>query len=166
MGDDTDQAWICGNNMEEVLAQLAERNPVVLTKNKAPSSTDTSTDLSPANTEALGPSTGANPPQLALAEQDVVIPPELQQPSEPQLAENPLAVSLSQKNKTGRNTSANQQSEPRTGIEATDVAQVVSSRDSEHEQTDPREAAPSDVWVFGSFREKSRALRYLSLIHI
>ena len=25
MGDDTDQAWICGNNMEEVLAQLAER---------------------------------------------------------------------------------------------------------------------------------------------
>ena len=47
MGDDTDQAWICGNNMEEVLAQLAEQNPTVLTKNKAPSSTDTSTDLSP-----------------------------------------------------------------------------------------------------------------------
>ena len=162
MGDDTDQAWICGNNMEEVLAQLAEQNPTVLTKNKAPSSTDTSTDLSPANTEALGPSTDANPPQLALAKQEVGIPPELQQPSAPQVAENPHAASLSQKNKTGRNTSVKQQSEPSTGIEATDVAQVVSSQDSEHEQTDPREATPSDVWVFGSFREKSRALRYAS----
>ena len=163
MGDDTDQAWICGNNMEEVLAQLAEQNPAVLTKNKAPSSTDTSTGLSPANTGALGPSTGANPPQLALAKQDVGIPPESQQPSEPQLDEETLVTaSLAQRNKTGRNTSANQQSEPRTGIEATVVAQVVSSRDSEHEQTDPREAAPSDVWVLGSFREKSRALRYAS----
>ena len=65
MGDDTDQAWICGNNMEEVLAQLAEQNPTVLTKNKAPSSTDTSTDLSPANTEALGPSTDANPSPIS-----------------------------------------------------------------------------------------------------
>ena len=51
MGDDTDQAWICGNNMEEVLAQLAERNPTVLAKNKTPSATDTSTDLSPSYAE-------------------------------------------------------------------------------------------------------------------
>ena len=100
MGDDTDQAWICGNNMEEVLAQLAEQNPAVLTKNKAPSSTDTSTDLSPANTEALGPSTDANPPQLALAKQDVGIPPESQQPSEPQLDdETPLQPALHRETK-------------------------------------------------------------------
>ena len=56
------------------------------------------------------------------------------------------------KTKRGATRRSNSNLEPRTGIEATDVAQVVSSQDSEHEQTDPREATPSDVWVFGSFR--------------
>ena len=51
-------------------------------------------------------------------------------------------------------------------IEATDGDQAISSRGSEQEQTDAREVALNDVWVFGSFREKSRALRYaLELEH-
>jgi hypothetical protein len=150
MGDDTDQAWICGNNMEEVLAQLAERNPTVLAKDKAPSSTDISTDVPLTNTGTLGISTDANNPQFPQA-------------SAPRLDDaKPTTSSLSQKDKTSLNTSAKQQSGPSVGIEATDGAQAISSRGSEREQTDSREVALNDVWVFGSFREKSRALRYAS----
>ncbi|MGB1737297.1 MAG: hypothetical protein ACPHE1_04085, partial [Pseudomonadales bacterium] len=150
MGDDTDQAWICGNNMEEVLAQLAERNPTVLAKKKTPSATDTSTDLLPANTEALGISTDANNPQLPQA-------------SAPGLDDaKPITASLSQTEKTSHNSSGERQSEPSVGIEATDGDQAIPSRSSEQEQTDAREVALNDVWVFGSFREKSRALRYAS----
>ena len=150
MGDDTDQAWICGNNMEEVLAQLAERKPTVLAKDKALSSTDISTDVPLTNTGTLGLSTDANNPQFPQA-------------SAPRLDDaKPTTSSLSQKDKTSLNTSAKQQSGASVGIEATDGAQAISSRGSEREQTDSREVALNDVWVFGSFREKSRALRYAS----
>ena len=150
MGDDTDQAWVCGNNMEEVLAQLAERNPTVLAKNKTLSSTDISADVPLTNTGELGISTNANNPQLPQA-------------SAPRLdGGKPTTASLLQTEKTSHNTSAKQQSEPSVGIEATDGAQAISSRGSEREQTDSREVALNDVWVFASFREKSRALRYAS----
>ena len=148
MGDDTDQAWICGNNMEEVLAQLAERNPTVLARDKAPSSTDISADVSLTNTGALGLATEANNPQLPQA-------------SVPRLDDAKLiTASPSQTEKTSHNSSGERQSEPSVGIEATDGAQAISSRGSE--QSDAREVALNDVWVFGSFREKSRALRYAS----
>jgi hypothetical protein len=163
MGDDTDQAWVCGNNMEEVLAQLAERNPTVLAKNKTPSAIDTPTNLSPANTGALGLSTDENDPQLALAENAVGIPPQLPQALAPRVDDaKPITASLSQTEKTSHNTSGEQQSEPRVSIEATDGAQATSGRGSEYEQSDHRRAVLSDVWVFGSFREKSRALQYAS----
>ena len=164
MGDDTDQAWICGNNMEEVLAQLAERNPTVLAKNKGPSATDISNDISPPNAVELGISTDASITQLALAKKAVGIAPQLQQQSEPQLdEEKAVAASLSQTEKTSHNIPGKQQSEPRISIETTDGAQATStSRGSEYKQSDQSEAVLSDVWVFGSFREKSRALRYAS----
>ena len=34
VGDNTDQAWVCGNNMEEVLALISEQAPKALAKNK------------------------------------------------------------------------------------------------------------------------------------
>ena len=163
MGDDTDQAWICGNNMEEVLAQLAERNPTVIAKHKMPSAADSSTDLSPANTGALGTSTDANNPQLALVEKAVGIRPQFPQASAPRLdGGKPTTASLSQTEKTSHNSSGERQSGPSVGIEATDGDQAISSQGSEQEQSDAREVALNDVWVFGSFREKSRALRYAS----
>ena len=39
---------------------------------------------------------------------------------------------------------------------------MVSSHNSESIQSDPSETALNDVWVFGSFQEKSRALKYAS----
>ena len=164
MGDDTDQAWICGNNMQEVQDQLAERNPTVLAKNKAPSAIDISNDISPTNAAELGISTDASITQLALAKKAVGIAPQLQQLSEPQLdEEKAVAASLSQTEKTSHNIPGKQQSEPRISIETTDGAQATStSRGSEYKQSDQSEAVLSDVWVFGSFREKSRALRYAS----
>ena len=72
MGDDTDQTWICGNNMQEVQDQLTERNSTVLAKNKAPSAIDISNDISPTNAAELGISTDASITQLALAKKQSV----------------------------------------------------------------------------------------------
>ena len=69
---------------------------------------------------------------------------------------------LSQTEKTSHNIPGRQQSELRVSIETTDGAQATSRWGSEYKQSDQREAVLSDVWVFGSFREKSRALRYAS----
>ena len=130
VGDNTDQAWVCGNNMEEVLALISEQDPKVLAKNKTHSSADTET----LNATTVATTGAATTPPLEQINGDISAPPQLQRT----IGEaRPVSTSPSQGDRSNQAASLEQQS-------------------------DPSETVLNDVWVFGSFREKSRALMYAS----
>ena len=155
VGDNTDQAWVCGNNMEEVLALISEQDPKVLAKNKTHSSADTET----LNATTVATTGAATTPPLEQINGDISAPPQLQRT----IGEaRPVSTSPSQGDRSNQAASLEQQSDPDGDAVAVVGVHPAASHNAQSIQSDPSETALNDVWVFGSFREKSRALMYAS----
>ena len=155
VGDNTDQAWVCGNNMEEVLALISEQAPKVLAKNKTHSSADTET-LKATTVATTG---AATTPPLEQINGEVSAPSQLQQT----IGEaRQISISPSQGDRSNPAASLEQQSDSDEDAVAVVGIHPAASHNAQSIQSDPSETALNDVWVFGSFREKSRALKYAS----
>ena len=159
VGDNTDQAWVCGNNMEEVLALISEQAPKVLAKNKTHSSADTETLKATTVATTVATTGAATTPPLEQINGEVSAPSQLQQT----IGEaRQISISPSQGDRSNPAASLEQQSDSDEDAVAVVGIHPAASHNAQSIQSDPSETALNDVWVFGSFREKSRALKYAS----